>query len=252
MHESEGLLGHMWQRGKFAEGKGVDREVALAPLFRIYVPDQDGLREQLTQVVHRELGHAGRYRTYQGLQSKFVWPGMCSATHAHANHCTCTLCQLHAPKAPAAPIQGHDIVQADECAQVVTADIVHMPDANGNTYMLTVMDTCIFSRYGDAVPLTAITALEVTIALRDVVLPNGWGRPEMWVLDGGSEFKAELAEALEAWGADWRESAPEHPESHGAIERYNRTLCNKIAKLMDEQKTENSTEVRAAAVEATR
>ena len=36
MHESEGLLGYMWQRGKFAEGKGTDREVALALLFRIF------------------------------------------------------------------------------------------------------------------------------------------------------------------------------------------------------------------------
>ena len=171
---------------------------------------------------------------------------MCSAAYNYVKHCT--LCQLHAPKAPAAHIQGH--VQAEECAQVVTADIVHMPDASGNKYMLTVLD--IFSRYGDAVPLTAATALEVTIAMRDTVLPNGWGRPEMWVIDGGSEFKAELTEALEAWDAEWRESAPEHPESHGAIERYNRTLCNKIAKLMDEQKTENWTEVRAAAVEATR
>ena len=125
-----------------------------------------------------------------------------------------------------------------------------MPDANGNKYMLTVMD--IFSRYGDAVPLTAATTLEVTIALRDVVLPNGWGRPEMRVIDGGSEFKAELTEALEAWDADWRERAPEHPESHGAIERYNRTLCNTISKLVDEQQTENWMEVRAAAVEATR
>ena len=114
------------------------------------------------------------------------------------------------------------------------------------------LDKQIFSRYGDAVPLTTATALEVTIALRDVVLPNGWGRPEMRILDGGSEFKAELTDALEAWDVDWRERAPEHLESHGAIERYNRTLCNKISKLMDAQKTENRMEVRAAAVEATR
>ena len=59
-HGPEGLLWYMWQRGDFAEGRGTDREVALAPLFRIFVPDQDGLREQLTHVVHKELGHAGR------------------------------------------------------------------------------------------------------------------------------------------------------------------------------------------------
>ena len=161
---------------------------------------------------------ADRYMTYQGLQSKFVWLGMCTAA-AYKYAEFCTLCQLYAPKAPAAPIQGH--VQADECAQVVTADIVHMPDANGNKYMLTVMDILSFSRYGGSVPLTAVTALEVTIALRDMILPNGWGRLEMWVLDGGSEFKAELTEALEAWDTHWRESAPGHPQSHGAIERYN-------------------------------
>ena len=83
-------------------------------------------------------------------------------------------------------------------------------------------------------------------------MPNGWGRPDIWVLDSGSGFKVELTEALETWDADWRESAPEHPQSHGAIERYNRTLCNKIAKMTDEQQTENWLVVRAAAVESMR
>ena len=53
-------------------------------------------------------------------------------------------------------------------------------------------------------------------------------------VDGGSEFKSILAEGITAWGTVPAVSSPNHPQSHGLIERYNRTISNKMAKVLDE------------------
>ena len=44
-------------------------------------------------------------------------------------------------------------------AEMLTMDIVHMPEASGYKYLLTVVD--VFTKYGAAVPLTEITATAV-------------------------------------------------------------------------------------------
>ena len=63
----------------------------------------------------------------------------------------------------------------------------------------------------------------VARALRDDILKHGWGRPEEWVFDGASYFKAEVTASIEAWCALMKVSAPHHSESHGIIERHNET-----------------------------
>ena len=57
----------------------------------------------------------------------------------------------------------------------------------------------------------------------DDVLKHGWGRPDQWVCDGASYFKAEVKAGIAAWAALQRVSAPHHSESHGIIERHNQT-----------------------------
>ena len=158
----------------------------------------------------------------------------------------CTVCQFHSPKARKAPIQGH--VEAKAPAEMMTMDMVHMLQVDGYEYLLNVVD--VYSKYGISIPLKKATSKSVIEALRDQVLVHGFGRPKYWIVDGGSEFKEVFAETVQAWGAKLHDSAPNHPQSHGAIEKYNRSLENKIAKLNSEQKDGTWMDVRAAAVES--
>ena len=126
-------------------------------------------------------------------------------------------------------------------------DLIHMANANGMNYILTVMD--VFSKYAFCVALSEATAVAVTEALVHHVVPHGLGRPPYWVLDGGSEFKDVLAETVKAWGGVPAVSSPNHPQSHGLIERYNRTISNKIAKLLSESEDAIWLDVMPVAVE---
>jgi hypothetical protein len=211
-------------------------------LLQLWVPRGE-LRQRLVKAVHGMLGHAGRDKTFQMMHDKFYWPGMYTAVEKHCS--LCMNCQLHAPKPAAAPMQGH--VEADKPGDYAAMDILHMEEVNGYKFLLTVID--VHSRYGMAIPLEEITAAAVQRAVEDWVVPGGFGRCRKWLIDGGSEFKGEMEEALEAWNSGVHVSAAEHYESHGIIEKYNRSLVNKIAKLLYDTKDGTWMEVRAAAVE---
>ena len=107
---------------------------------RIYVPE--GMRAQIVNSVHLELGHAGRDSTYHIVKSLFDWPTMHRDTVELVKHCANF--QLHAHKAPAAPIQGH--LRADYPGHKVAMDILHLAkgsDCEG--YMLIVIDVYILT-----------------------------------------------------------------------------------------------------------
>ena len=159
-------------RVKFKLGTaGAHAVGSLPPVLQAYIPDDGQLREQLVDAVHRETGHAGIMRTYQALHDRCMWIGMFSMVQKQVQHCV--PCQMHAPKAVAAPIQGHITAQAP--AEVVTMDLIHMANANGMNYILTVMD--VFSKYAFCVALSEATAAAVTEALVHHVVPHGVGRP---------------------------------------------------------------------------
>ena len=212
--------------------------------LRMWIPNDNELKQQIVEAVHAELAHPGIKRTYSAIGDRFYWPGMFRDTLDHCNNCL--NCQFHAPKPAKAPIQGH--VQADSPGEMAAMDILHMSESDGYKYLLTVVD--VYSRYGIAVPLKDISARTVSEAVRDHISPCGFGRPPRWLTDGGSEFKAEMAEALEAWDAKAIKSAADHPQSHGIIERYNRQVINNVAKLLKESKQAEWTAVIAAACEA--
>ena len=90
------------------------------PVKRIYVPE--GMRAQIVKAIHSELGHTGRDNTYQTVKSRFDWPTMHRDTVELVKHCV--NCQLHAHKAPAAPIQGH--LRANYPGHKVAMDILHL------------------------------------------------------------------------------------------------------------------------------
>jgi hypothetical protein len=216
----------------------------LHPTMQMYIPKNSEVKTAIIRAVHKELAHPGITRTYQAINDKFFWKGMCTDIIHEVQRCT--VCQFHSPKARKAPIQGH--VEAKAPAEMITMDMVHMLNADGYEYLLNVVD--VYSKYGMSIPLKKATSQSVVEALRDHVLVHGFGRPKYWIVDGGSEFKEVFAETVKAWGAQLHDSAPNHPQSHGAIEKFNRSLENKMAKLNSQQKDGSWMDVRAAAVEA--
>ena len=164
------------------------------PIKRVYVPE--GSRAHIVHAVHGELGHAGQTNTAEIVKSMFDWPTVRRDTVQLVKHCS--NCQFHAPQAPSAPIQGH--LRADHCGHVVAMDVLHLAKSTKCArYMLIVID--VFSRFAVGVILSDLKSETVARALRDDVLKHGWGRPDQWVCDGASDFKAELKAGITAWAA---------------------------------------------------
>ena len=107
--------------------------------------------------------------------------------------------------------------------------------------------TDVFSRYAIGTIVPDFKSEIVARALRDIILVHSWGRPEEWVFDGDSYFKAEVTASIEAWGALTKVSAPHHSKSHGIIERHDEPYLN-ILKCFGN--VENWREYYASAFEA--
>ena len=61
-------------------------------------------------------------------------------------------------------------------------------------------------------------------SIKKATIPAGLGRPGEFLVDGGSEFKAEVKGVCIAWGSKWRAHTPHHSQSAVAIERFNKTI----------------------------
>ena len=190
----------------------------------VVIPDADTqLQLRICEMAHLELGHAGPVKTYQYLLKRFSWAGIHKSVNDYCN--TCCQCQYSGDKRPAAPITRH--VTAEEPAEKVQIDVIHMKLEEGHKYVLTLCD--VYSRWGMAIPLTNIRADTIAKALKRQAIPGGLGRPTTFLADGGSEFKAEVVAACTAWGTKWRTHMPHHSQSAGIIERFNKTLEVRIA-----------------------
>ena len=67
-------------------------------------------------------------------------------------------------------------------------------DAKCSGYMIIVIDVFFGCAIRTLVP--DLKSETVASALRDDILVHGWGRPEGWVFDGASYFKAEVTASI--------------------------------------------------------
>ena len=130
----------------------------------------------------------------------------------------CATCHYQSYKAPAAPMIGHTTATAT--AQALALDVIHLSDQKW-IQIRTDDDGCM-------VPLKKIDSREIEQALRHWTFPIGLGKPGLFLLDDGPEFKGKLQEVIQAWEAEARVHAPHHHESAGVIEIFNRTIEKKI------------------------
>ena len=215
----DGLLRRLISR----KGPKADRQVQEGRAPTVVPDSARRLQLKLCKQAHEEMGHASYLKVHTALAERYVWAGM--SAQVIEVHKTCNQCDYFGDKSPKAPISGH--VTADEPADRIMMDVIHLKEAEGFKYVLTMVD--IFSRWAIAIPLINTKASTVTKAIRRHAIPQGMGRPKEFLIDGGSEFKGHLQEACTAWGSNWRPHTPHHSESAGAVERFNKTIELRLA-----------------------
>ncbi len=102
----------------------------------------------------------------------------------------------------------------------------------GNRYIVTVMDY--FTKWPIAKALKEATAKAVSKFIYQKIICEH-GCPEVLQSDRGTHFVNRVIEDLtKKFRIKHRLSLPYHPQINGLVERFNQTLCEKLAKLAEE------------------
>ena len=100
-----------------------------------------------------------------------------------------------------------------------------------NRYIIVATDY--FIRWPEARPLKRADAQSVADFIYDEIICR-FGPPSVIQLDQGSYFRNEVIQKLsERFRIKHRLSSPYHPQTNGLEERFNKILCEKIAKLCE-------------------
>jgi len=102
----------------------------------------------------------------------------------------------------------------------------------GNRYIVVAIDY--FSRWPEARPLKAANAEAVTTFIYEEIICR-FGAPRILQSDRRTHFVNEVIRKLtKRFRVKHSLSSPYHPQSNGLVERFNKTLCEGIAKVVKE------------------
>uniref|UniRef100_A0A3B3RUB2 Gypsy retrotransposon integrase-like protein 1 n=1 Tax=Paramormyrops kingsleyae TaxID=1676925 RepID=A0A3B3RUB2_9TELE len=202
------------------------RSPADGDLYQAVVPS--ALIPSVLQSVHGHptTGHYGLAKTLDRATRLFYWPYMSTDISRYCE--CCPACQsrrspVPRPQAPLLPISP------DRPFQLVAADITELPlSTMGNRYVLVLMD--LYTKFVNLYPLKDQTAISVAKCIFELFLPQH-GVPEALHSDQGRQFESDLIKHLcHLLSIRKIRTSPYHAQCDGAVERYNRTLKDELAK----------------------
>ncbi|KAI4293356.1 hypothetical protein PAPHI01_2630 [Pancytospora philotis] len=211
-----------------ALSRGVIKGVEESPQVAAIVLSDLGEEEKLERIAraHEALGHAGAEATQVFLKEKCQWPGMSQDIQRFVKQCA--VCGRHAARNTApATIR----IPLGEPFERVGIDIVGpLPKTRrGNRWIIVATDY--LTRWAEAAPLKQKSSSEVAKFLMErIILQHG--APSQLLSDQGREFQNECVKGLcKRLKVVKSFTSAYHPQCNGAVERLNRTLIAKLAKI---------------------
>ncbi|CAB4443573.1 unnamed protein product [Rhizophagus irregularis] len=179
---------------------------------------------------HELSGHFGIDATYERVKEKYYWKGMRRDVEIYVK--SCDSCQRRGK-----PIGKHElnVIKVKEPFYQIGIDVVGpLPiTERNNRYIVTAMDY--FTKWPEARALETADAKEIArFIYEDIICRHGC--PKKILSDRGSHFNNKLVELLmEEFQIKHNLSTPYHPKTNGLIERFNKTLCESLAKLNNDK-----------------
>jgi transposase InsO family protein len=174
---------------------------------------------------HKLAAHMGIEKTLANIRNKYFWPKMARDVRIHVTNCL--ICaKRKAAKVCKAPLQPFPV--AEYLWQRVAMDIVGpvTESYRGNKYILVLMEYV--TRYVIAFPLKETTAQTIVKKFIKHVITKE-GIPAQILTDQGSNFQSEtMAELCKQLGTKQLRTTSYHPQTDGAVERFNQTLGNML------------------------
>ena len=191
---------------------------------KLWVPNYEGLREQLLQEFHNtsQVGHGGILKTYKALGTLFFWPGMRQDVHNYV--ASCHSCQItkYVPAKPQGLLQPLPIPQRP-WVDISMDFIVQLPKSAGFTAILVVVDRFSKTAHFEALKLGFTAKIVARAFINSVVKLHGF--PHSIVSDWDPLFLSRFwRHPFEFSGTTLHYSTAYHPQSDGQTEVVNRSV----------------------------
>ncbi|GFS88479.1 retrovirus-related Pol polyprotein from transposon opus [Trichonephila clavipes] len=191
-------------------------------------------REEVLKMAHDVPlgGHLGEQKTRQRIKYSFYWPTIKQDVKRFCE--SCKICQLRKPITYRDRVPIQPLVRPEIPFEVWSVDCIgplEPPSRRNHHFIICAVDLC--TRWAEAIPVKEISAKTTCNVLLKIFTQTGF--PKMICSDQGTNFTSKLSEMfLSVMGVSPRFSTPGHPESMGAVERWNRTLKDMLSKNVQE------------------
>ena len=170
---------------------------------------------------------------FEKIRNRYYWPQMYEDIRSYVR--SCDSCQRRG-KAKNHQLL-HPIPVESPFHQIGIDFVGPLPRTlNGNRYIIVAMDY--LTKWPEAKPVPEATADQVaTFLYEDIISRHGC--PAKILSDQGSHFKNQfIAKLTLKFQIKHLFSTPYHPQTNGLVERFNRTLCESLAKLTVDHENE--------------
>src|SRR2546421_445754 len=173
-------------------------------------------------------GHFATDTMFEKIRSRYYWPQMYESIRTYVQSCDqCQRRGRNKRKEPLHPIPVHEPFHR------IGIDFVGpLPRSkNGNRYIIVAMDY--LTKWPEARAFPEATA-EVTAQFiyENIICQHGC--PQIILSDRGTHFRNTMIKKLmERFQIKHNLSIPYHPQTNGLVERFNRTLCESLAKTIE-------------------
>ena len=196
-------------------------------LYRIITKDE---LATVLYMMHNDptSGHLGIDATFNKIRSRYYWPQYYEDIKKYVE--ACDACQRRGR-----PRRHNELypIPVNSPFYQIGIDIVGpLPRTQrGKKYIVTAMDY--LTKWPEARALTEATAEKVADFIYEQIICQH-GCPQIILTDRGTHFNNNLVDRLlEKFQIKHLLSTPYHPQTNGLVERFNRTLCESLAKMSD-------------------
>ncbi|CAB4418776.1 unnamed protein product [Rhizophagus irregularis] len=185
--------------------------------------------EPLLYMMHNDptSAHFSTDTMFDKIRKRYYWPQMYENIREYVQ--SCDACQRRGKSRSNQML--HPIAVHGPFNQVGIDFVGPLPiTSQGNKYIIVAMDY--MTKWPEAKAVPVATAEETSqFIYEDIICRHGC--PAKLLSDRGTHFNNQMVEKLlEKFGIKHVFSTPYHPQTNGLVERFNRTLCESLSKLV--------------------
>jgi hypothetical protein len=179
---------------------------------------------------HPTGAHLGVDKVFEKIRNKYFWPQMFENVKEYIR--SCDRCQRRGKYRIPGPL--HPIPVGEPFSKIGIDIVGPLPiTEKGNKYIIVATDY--FTKWPEAEAISEATGKRVAEFIYQIIICRH-GCPKQILSDRGTHFRNEIVDSLlQKFEVQHLLSTPYHPQTNGLTERFNRTLCESLAKLTEGQ-----------------